>query len=163
MDFSVSINAKSGDEYRIIISPFNLYILPEEVTELFGESSIEIADVTLERIKGNTPTDIGILLKISNVIGEVFEDNQNLILYFYCDDMHEILRRDKGTSPQQFRSKLFSRMFDKYKASNNLTDIVNTSIKIKSDRDIYIHLISRECHLEYVDAIKNVIMEMESK
>lgn len=163
MDFSVSISSESGDEYRIILSPFNLDILPDEVTELFGNSNIEIVDVALERIKGDAPTAIGILLKISSVIGEVFEDNKDLILYFYCDDMHEILRRDRETSPQQFRSKLFSRMFDKYITSNNITDIVNTSIKIKSDRDIYIHLISRECHLVYVDAIKNGIMEMESK
>lgn len=162
MDISVSINSKSEDEYRIILSPFNLDIIPLEVREILGDS-IEIADVTLERVKGDNPTDIGVLLKISNVIGEIFNDNENLILYFYCDDIHDILRRDKRVTPQKFRSSLFSRMFDKYMLSNGITDIINTPIEIKADRHIYIHLISRSIHLEYVKAIKDAIMDMESK
>lgn len=162
MDISVSIKSKSDDEYRIILSPFNLEVIPDEVRVLLG-SDMEIADVTLERVKGNNPTDIGILLKISNVIGEVFSDNENLILYFYCDDMHDILRRDKELTPQKFRSNLFSRMFDKYISSNGITDMINTPIEVKADRCIYIHLISRSAHLKYVNAIKRAIMEMESK
>ena len=162
MDISVSISSKLNDEYRIILSPFNLDVIPCEVREQLG-SDIEIADVTLERVKGNNPTDIGILFKISNVIAEVLNDNENLILYFYCDDMHDISRRDKKLTPQKFRSILFSRMFDKYISSNSITNMINTPIEIKADRHIYIHLISRDCHLGYVNAIKSAIMEMESK
>lgn len=136
--------------------------MPYEVRELLGDD-IEIADVTLERVEGDNPTDIGMLLKISNVIGEVFNDNENLILYFYCDDIHDVLRRNKGLTPQKFRSNLFSRMFDKYILSNGITNMINTPIEIKAGRHIYIHLISRSIHLEYVNAIKSAIMEMESK
>ena len=139
MDISVSINSKLNDEYRIILSPFNLDIIPYEVQELLGDD-IEIVDVTLERVKGINPTDIGILLKISNIIGEILNDNGNLILYFYCDDMHNISRREnRGVSPQKFRSDLFSRMFDKYILSNGITNMINTPIEIKADRHIYIH------------------------
>ena len=162
MDISVSISSQLGDEYRIIISPFDLEVIPCEVRDLLGDD-IEIADVTLERIKGDHPTDIGILLKISNVIGQVFNDNENIILYFYCDDIHDILRRDQGLTPQKFRSTLFSRMFDKYISSNRITNMINTPIEVKADRNIYIHLISRSSHLEYVNAIKDAIMAMESK
>ena len=163
MDISVSINSKLNDEYRIILSPFNLDIIPYEVQELLGDD-IEIVDVTLERVKGINPTDIGILLKISNIIGEILNDNGNLILYFYCDDMHNISRREnRGVSPQKFRSDLFSRMFDKYILSNGITNMINTPIEIKADRHIYINLISRDTHLNYVNAIKNAIMGMASK
>lgn len=44
-----------------------------------------------------------------------------------------------------------------------LKNIINTSIEIKADRTIYIHLIAREAHLPYVTAIKDVIVEMSSK
>lgn len=163
MDISVSINSKLNDEYRIILSPFNLDIIPYEVQELLGDD-IEIVDVTLERVKGINPTDIGILLKISNIIGEILNDNGNLILYFYCDDMHNISRREnREVSPQKFRSDLFSRMFDKYILSNGITNMINTPIEIKADRHIYIHLISRDTHLNYVNAIKKAIMGMASK
>lgn len=37
MDISVSINSKLNDEYRIILSPFNLDIIPYEVQELLGD------------------------------------------------------------------------------------------------------------------------------
>lgn len=74
MDISVSINSKSDDEYRIILSPFNLDIL-----------------------------------------------------------------------------------------SNKITNMINIPIEVKADRHIYIHLISRDIHFNYVNAIKNAIMEMESK
>lgn len=77
--------------------------------------------------------------------------------------MHDIPRRDKALTPQKFRSLLFSRMFDKYISSNSIINIINTPIEIKADRHIYIHLISRACHLEHVNAIKSTIMEMESK
>ena len=123
------------------MSTFNLDIIPYEVQELLGDD-IEIVDVTLERVKGINPTDIGILLKISNIIGEILNDNGNLILYFYCDDMHNISRREnREVSPQKFRSDLFSRMFDKYILSNGITNMINTPIEIKADRHIYIHLI----------------------
>lgn len=72
MDISVSINSKSDDEYRIILSPFNLDIL-----------------------------------------------------------------------------------------SNKITNMINMPIEVKADR--HIHLISRDIHFNYVNAIKNAIMEMESK
>lgn len=162
MNISVSIHSKSDDEYRIILSSFDLDIIPCEIREQFGDS-IEIVEVTLKRAKENNPTGIEILLKISNIIGEVLNDNENMILYFYCDDMHDIARRDKALTPQKFRSTLFSRMFDKYILSNGITDMINTPIEIKADRHIYIHLISRDTHLEYVNAIKSAIVEMESK
>ena len=150
-EISISISSKSNDEYRIILSPFNQDIIPCEVRK------------SIRDIEGENPTDIGILLKISDIIGKVLNDNNNLILYFYCDDMHDIPRRDKALTPQKFRSLLFSRMFDKYISSNSIINIINTPIEIKADRHIYIHLISRACHLEHVNAIKSTIMEMESK
>ena len=69
-------------------------------------------------------------------------DNENAILYFYCDDINEINRRNHDITPQKYRSRLFSRM---------------------SDRDIYIHIISRESHLDYANIIRTTIEDMEHK
>ena len=162
MDISISINSNLDDEYRIKLSPFDFDLFPENI---YGISccNIEIADITLEKVRGNASANLGVLLKISNIIAEIFEDNENLILYFYCDDMHDVLRRNMDITPQKYRSELFSRMFDKYITSNNITNIINTPIEIKADRNIYIHLISRDSHLNYVDMIKETLIEMESK
>lgn len=66
-------------------------------------------------------------------------------------------------TPQKFRSDLFSYMFDKYITSNRLTNITNTPIEIIADRTIYIHLIARDVHLPFVNAIKDTIVNMASK
>lgn len=165
MDFSVSILSQSGDEYRITLSPFENDIIPNEIKALFANKGycIEIVEATLSSIKGKSYTGVEVLFKISNVIGEVFAENKNMILYFYCDDMHEIARRDKTITPQKFRSRLFSMMFERYIKSNNISDIVNIPIELKADRDIYIHLIARTEHLVIVDAIKNFITETTNK
>jgi hypothetical protein len=162
MDILISINSNLDDEYRIKLSPFDFDLLPKEINNI-SCNNIEIADITLEKVSGNSSANLGILLKISNIIAEIFEDNKNLILYFYCDDMHDVLRRNMNITQQKYRSKLFSRMFDKYIASNHITNIINTPIEIKADRDIYIHLIARDSHLNYVDMIKETLIEMESK
>ena len=74
--------------------------------------------------------------------------------------MHDIPRRDKSTSPQKFRSNLFSRVFDRYITSNGIDDYINTPLEIKADRSIYIHLISRKQYQGYVDCIKSRICSM---
>ncbi len=43
MDISISINSGFQDEFRIILSPFENSIIPDEIRSLLGES-IEIAD-----------------------------------------------------------------------------------------------------------------------
>ena len=59
-------------------------MLPDDVKELLG--SIEILDISLERVSGNTPTSPNVLFDISNFIAGVLNDNPETILYFYCDD-----------------------------------------------------------------------------
>lgn len=54
-------------------------------------------------------------------------------------------------------------MFERYVQSKQESNFVDIPIEIKSDRDIYIHLIARTKHLVYVDAIKKMLLEMENK
>lgn len=161
MKITYPICASEDDKYLVMMESFNKSILPEEISNFLGD--IEIVDVTLERVQGNHATPSSILFEISNIIAGFLLDNENIILYFYCDDIHDIPRRDYNMTPQKFRSRLFSKMFDRYISHNHVLEVTNTSLEIKSDRDIYIHLIARECHLAYVNAIRNAIMEMEAK
>ncbi len=93
----------------------------------------------------------------------MFEENENLILYFYCDDIHDIKRRNLSLSPQEYRSRLFSKMIDRYLISNNITDIINTPIKIESGDGIFIHLISCASHSKYVELIRSEILALNNK
>lgn len=162
MEITFSICSGNEDEYRITLSPFEISLFPDNLKPLL--TGIELTDVTLERTKGTNMTKANVLLKISNVIGEIFEENENLVLYFYCDDMHEIQRRDSSITPQKFRSELFTRMFERYVAMKCRTDITNTPIVIQAeDRTVYIHLIARKTHLSFVNTVKEIIADMSIK
>ena len=94
----------------------------------------------------------------------MFEENETVVLYFYCDDMHDIPRRNTNISPQKFRSDLFTRMFERYISMKHKTDIVNTPIIIQTeDRDIYIHLIAKNNHMSFVNTVKSIIADMSVK
>ncbi len=161
MKVTYPIRAVNGDEYLVRIESFNREMLPDDVKALLG--SIEILDISLERVSGNTPTSPNVLFDISNFIAGVLNDNPEIILFFYCDDIHDVDRRNKSITPQKYRSRLFSRMFDHYTHSHVINYIVNTPLEFKTDKDVYIHFISKQEHLKYVDAIKNTILGLADK
>ncbi|MEL5895631.1 hypothetical protein AAE250_19310 [Bacteroides sp. GD17] len=161
MKITYPISTDDGDGYLVLMESFEKSVLPDDIIEALG--NVEIVDVTLERVSGAHATPPSILFEISNFIAGFLLDNENTILYFYCDDMHDIARRDQSMTPQEFRSHLFSKMFDRYTFSHNMVRFINTSLRIESDRDVYIHLIARESHLSYVNAIKSAITEMSLK
>lgn len=161
MKVTYPISSNEGDEYLILINSFEKSIFPDSIIELLN--NIEIVDITLERISGKHTTKPDILFEIANFIAGFLFDNENIILYFYCDDMHDIGRRNQSITPQKFRSDLFSTMFSRYALSHNVKHLIHTPLEIKSDRDIYIHLISRDIHLPLVTAIKEILMEMSVK
>ncbi len=54
-------------------------------------------------------------------------------------------------------------MIDRYLFSKNITNIINTPIKIKAEKDIFIHLISRKSHDIYVKAIQDELLSLNNK
>lgn len=161
MKVTYPISTDEGDEYLLLIDPFEKSILPHDISEMIN--NIDIFDITLERVSGEHATKPDILFEISNFIAGFLIDNENTILYFYCDDMHDVMRRNQSMTPQKFRSNLFSKMFDRYVSSHAMDEFVDVTIEIKSDRDIYIHLIARKSDLSYVNVIKTAITDMASK
>lgn len=110
MIITYPISDNFGNEYLIRIE--DCQNLPDEIMKELG--NIKILDITLERISGEQYTNSGILSKISTFIAGVLLDNENAMLYFYCDDVHDVKRRDMEITPQKFRSDLFSAMFIRY-------------------------------------------------
>ncbi len=159
MKITYPISDNLGNDYLIRIEDFQN--LPVEIIKELGD--IKIFDITLEHVSGEGHTNLNILSKISIFIAGVLLDNENAILYFYCDDIHEIRRRNMNISPQKYRNDLFSAMFQRYVKTNLLQGIVDTTITAHADRDIYIHLIARECHIGQVNHIRATIEHLSQK
>ena len=92
----------------------------------------------------------------------MFSENENMIIFFFCDDIGEIptLRktRDRDILPQEYRSRLFSCMFERYMAKHHINNIDNYPMHIGEGRyEAYLHFIARHHHKQYVQMIKDDI------
>lgn len=114
MKISVSLVAGNSDEYRIGFDTIESGFLSDEIFNCLKEEGIEIVEVLLERVKRVDSTNIAVLSEMTNIIHRLFEDNENVILYFFCDDMNEIPSTSKSIEPQEYRSRLFSAMFERF-------------------------------------------------
>lgn len=134
------------NEYLLLIDSFDSKML----REVGIEDPIELYDVVLERVSGNDTSSARVLSTISSCLKVFLMDNPNAILYFYCDDMHDIARGENHQcySPQEYRSRLFSTMFDAEKERHDgALPFVNNKIVINtSEGRAFIHLITHECN-----------------
>ena len=161
MKVTYPVSDNSGNEDLVLIESFDNASFPEELDGRL--KGIEILNITLERVSGETHTNASILSKISTFIAGILADNKNAVLYFYCDDIHDVKHRNPAISPQKFRNDLFSAMFKRYVQTHELQGIVDTTITARAERDIYIHLIAREYHLRQVNAIRTAIEQLAQK
>ncbi|MBQ0019659.1 MAG: hypothetical protein KBT39_03955 [Bacteroidales bacterium] len=138
--------------------------LPEDL-KLLIQDSVEVVEITLYRMKGINHTPLKTLDKITDIIAKSFLENENAILYFYCDDLAELPSVKKNIRPQEYRSRLFSSLFERYIRKNNLSDIINYPITIFDVEGVpmRIHLFARECHSKYVEIISNDLIDNYSK
>ena len=67
---------------------------------------------------------------------------------------------NKNLSVQEYRSRLFSYMFDSYMESHQVSGFSNTPIIINGDGyRQFMHLIARSKHQSIVDVIKDDVLE----
>lgn len=130
MKISVSLVSGNTDEYRIGFETIESGFLSDEIFNHLKEEGIEIVEVLLERVKGVDSTNISVLSEMTNIIHRLFGDNENVILYFFCDDLNEIPCTNKSVEPQEYRSRLFSAMFERFTMKHQMSDVHNVAICI---------------------------------
>lgn len=138
---------KEGHEYLIKFSQFNPDNIPDEIT-------IPVVDVAIElALSANQTNNAGTLFQISALINN-YIIKHDVILYCYCD-MAPIDKRNAEVSNQQFRSLLFTRMFDK----QNNQEYINERIVIEDEVNgsHYIHLFS---HIRNRSSLELIVSEL---
>lgn len=166
MVISFDVKTETNDIFRVSLSSgedafFSSNDLMHEVS-----LDVEIIEIDLERIKGNNSADIRALKVIADEIGRCFSQNHKAILYYYCDEMELpiVSKHHEYEWPQEYRSQLFSRMFQRYAQKAGVFDIIDMTIEImQGDRPIVMHLIARECHRSCLDILKTYIIDNYGK
>lgn len=165
MTYSFSISTRKGDEYRIMLFDVDLSLLGEKVREPIVKAGIDISEIMIDRLQGGDSTAQEVLHTITGRIADLFAENENLILYYSCDDMNPIPSRNtkganKNLSVQEYRSNLFSHIFNSYMLSHQVSGISNTPIIIRGEGYTqYMHLIARDKHRSIVELVKEDIVE----
>ena len=165
MNYSFYISTKNGDEYRIIFFDADISQLADNVKETITEQGIDISEIMIDRVKGGESTAQEVLHAITGRIADLFAQNENLILYYSCDDMNPIPSRNlkgsnKDLSVQEYRSTLFSHIFDTYMYSHQVFGITNTPVIIKGEGYTqFMHLIARDKHQDVVSLIKQDVIK----
>lgn len=165
MEYSFSLSTRGGDEYRVILVDADISVLADHVQNVISVQTIDISEIMIDRLKGGESTAQEVLHAITGRIADLFAENRNLVLYYSCDDMNPIPSRNiKGTnknlSVQEYRSKLFTHIFNSYMASHQVSGITNTPIIIRGEGYAqFMHLIARDRHHEIVDLIKDDVIK----
>lgn len=161
------------NEYRILLTPVNTGVLPVHIQNIIAERMIDISELIIERISGESTTGQDVLHDITGWIAEMFANNPNLIIYYSCDDMTPIPSRNKNSDNKdmpvnEYRSRLFSHIFDTYMMSHQVSGVINTPIQLDNYKNgigysLFFHFIARDIHSDIVEMLKADIRDVSGK
>ena len=123
MNYTDFISSSKGDIYQVSLSSKNGGLIADDVRQSLSTEGIIVVDVELNRVQGLNPTTNAVLAKIGEKIADVFMANPNVIICYFCDFLSELPytnKKHKKMSVQEYRSILFSQMFDRYVSQHHL-------------------------------------------
>ena len=125
-----TITSDSGDEYKLQFTTDRSGVISDALLDLLASKGIEVMEVGLARVKG-----------------------QNVILSFFCDFIH-FVPSNKRIPVQEYRSRLFSAMFDRYVSLRHIHNFCNHVVEVKGvSETFFFHVIYRKEHESFADMI----------
>ena len=154
VDTDIPYSTKEGIDYLIKFTLFPKDKLPEEIKIPIVDIVIE-TDASVDDISNSAFS----LLQITQIIHD-YAIEHNAIYYCYCSD--KPIKRSKTKAHlnhQEYRSKLFCKMFEK----NNNSDFINRTVIISDPQkgNHHIHLITKLENEYFVDIISNLLNELD--
>ena len=144
-DFVRIFKSPDGDVYHITLSEDHS-VLSQEVLEALG--NIRVVGIELRRLAGRHTTRHDVLAALEDSVAEIFLQNDDVIICYYCDFINPIPRTKKNSMPsQEYRSRLFDMMFQRYVKQHGLHDVRLSVVEINGINEIYyFHVIYRDSH-----------------
>lgn len=159
MDISFEIEDSKGDLVRVALSYYSSEVV-EALTADLKALTLTFYDVTLIREGGRSTVDYKLLQKVSHTLANFLDENEDAVLCFYCDDLTDVARHHLNITPQEYRSRLFSRMFDRYIQTTGIDNYTNHRIKTFIDKKpIFAHFICRKEYLSTIEPIGEIIIQ----
>ncbi|MDE6468581.1 MAG: hypothetical protein K2L28_06755 [Muribaculaceae bacterium] len=158
MDLSFDIKNTEGDHIMVALSYYDY-----ETVKVFSSDPLTLTlvfyDVTLVRKAGEGYVGYNMLFAVSDALAKFMSENEDAVLCFYCDADTDVRRSHGNMLPQEYRSKLFSRMFEMYVKSHKTFGFINHRVEIEdSGNRQYAHFICCKEHEHAVAAIGQILM-----
>ena len=148
------IRSEKGDEYKLKITSESTVMIPDDIRLMLRNKGIEVLDIDLNRSKGLNLTDLKVLSQIEECVAEVFFQHPNAIICFFCDFISLVPSMKRHMSVQEYRSRLFSGMFNRYISLHNIVGVRNKVVIVRGvAEDYFVHVIARQQHMQYADII----------
>ena len=148
-----TITSDSGDEYKLQFSTDRSGVIADVLLDYLSNNDIEVAEIGLARVKGQNVTGHYVLSQIEECIADLMRKHPNVILSFFCDFIH-FVPSNKRIPVQEYRSRLFSAMFNRYVSQHHLDVFCNHVVKVEGvSEPFFFHVIYRKEHEVYADMI----------
>ncbi len=151
------IQIDEKNEYKLQFSTDRSGLIAPALLDNINAQGIEVVEIGLARVKGDFITSPRVLACIEKYIADMFLSHPNVVISFFCDFIHAIpsmSKRRTETTVQQYRSELFSCMFEHYVSRHHLEGISNKVVVIEGVAEpYYFHIISRDEHQKIADMI----------
>lgn len=162
MDLSFDIMNQKGDQIMVALSYYDY-----ETIRVFSSDPLTLTlvfyDVTLVRKAGEGYVGNKMLFAVSDVLAKFMDENEEAVLCFYCDADTDVHRNHMDLLPQEYRSQLFSRMFEMYVKSHNIHNFINHRVVIEDAENHnakqFAHFICRKEHQEAVAVMDQLLMQ----
>ena len=129
-------------------------IIADDILDLMNNEGVDVAEIGLGRVKGVNVTSSKVLSQIEECIADFMQRHQNLILSFFCDFINYLPATKKSISVQEYRSRLFTLMFDRYVSQRNLSGFSNKVVEIEGiAENFFFHVIYHKEHEKYAKMI----------
>lgn len=137
--------SSTGDVYHITLSEDHRVLSTEAIDAL---RDVNVVGIELRRLAGRNATGQEVLVAIESTIAEFFAEHDNVIICYYCDFINPIPHTSKNSMPpQEYRSRLFDKMFQRYSIQNGITNVRLSVVEINGvNEKYYFHVIYRETH-----------------
>lgn len=161
VDFTQPVSCTGGHGYLIQYSLIDPKDITDDTDILNEVSSIYVFNIVLNVVDDNNNHQAkGInsyrdLLTIASYLYDFLESNRGAAFYFFCDDKEIYINgKSKIMSCQEFRSALFSKLFNVLTHKRGCENYRNLCVEINTLHTIYYtHLI---CHKEDFPIVKKI-------
>ena len=162
---TIPISTSHGEYFIKLTAIDPLMVVSKDDSYLFANCTIY--DILLVCKHRDIKVDMEAMTHISAELQRILNVNPNIILYFFCDFDSETITirpRCKKIPPQEFRSRLFSLLFDRAIGKDNRNLFINRKyvVNIGEDGNVYIHLIFPEHLTRHANLLASTI-ENQSK